>query len=336
MQKPKIKRRWTKDRASQWYKAQPWLVGCNFIPSTAINQLEMWQSKTFDPAVIRRELGWADTLGFNTLRVYLHDLLWEAEAEKFKERIDRFLKICESYSMRVILVLFDDCWCDDPVLGKQRDPTPGVHNSGWSRSPGSKAAADPKQWPRLEKYVKEVLAAYGQDPRVVVWDLYNEPGNSEMHEKSLPLLQAVFEWARTVDVTQPLTSGIWYGNETLNAFQLAHSDVTTFHNYNGMEELRKQIADLKKLGRPVICTEYMRRPESLFGTHLGIFQKAHVGAINWGLVSGKTQTIYPWGSKPGAPEPELWFHDIFHADGKPFLPEEVDVIRRFTGKKPAP
>ena len=88
---------------------------------------------------------------------------------------------------------------------------------------------------------------------------------------------------------------------------------------------------LKKLGRPLVCTEYMARTQnSRFATHLPIFKEENVGCYNWGLVSGKTQTIFPWGSPKGAAEPKLWFHDIFHKDGRPYDEAEVALIRKLT------
>ena len=83
--------RWSMKRAWAWYDGQPWIVGCNFIPSTAGNQLEMWQADSFDIGTIKRELGWAGELGFNTVRVYLHDLVWQADPEGLKERMELFL-----------------------------------------------------------------------------------------------------------------------------------------------------------------------------------------------------------------------------------------------------
>ena len=323
--------RWSKEKANAWYAKQPWLVGCNFIPSSAINQLEMWQADTFDPKTIDRELGWAEGLGFNTMRVFLHDLAWQADPAGFKKRIDKYLEIAAKHNIRTLFVLFDDCWNQHPKVGKQPEPTPGVHNSGWVQSPGSDKVTDPKTWPRLEKYVKAVLSLFGKDKRILMWDLYNEPGNNGLNEKSLPLVDAVFRWAREAKPEQPLTVGVWYDNRKLNHFQLETSDVITFHNYNKADELRRQIHDLKKLGRPVICTEYMARTlGSKFQTHLPIFKEEKVGCYNWGFVSGKTQTIYPWGSKKDAPEPKLWFHDILRRDGTPFDKAEVTAIKKLT------
>lgn len=326
--------RWTAEKANEWYESLPWLVGCNFIPSTAINQLEMWQPDTFDPETISRELKWAADIGFNIIRVYLHNLLWQSDKAEFEERIKRFLDIADRNHIRTMFVLFDDCWNTDPQLGTQPDPIPGIHNSGWVQSPGQNLVMDSSSWPALEDYVRGMISTFTLDERIVIWDLYNEPGNNGQHEKSLPLLQNAMTWAREANPSQPLTVGLWYDNRVLNDFQLSTSDVITFHNYNPEDDLLKQIELLKVYGRPVICTEYMARTRgSLFEKCLPVFRAENVGCINWGLVSGKTQTIYPWGSPGDSAEPGLWFHDIFHSDGRPYRLEEVDFIREMIGRK---
>jgi hypothetical protein len=328
--------RWTVEKANEWYEGLPWLVGCNFIPSTAINQLEMWQPDTFDPETISRELKWAADIGFNVVRVYLHNLLWQHDKEGFETRIKRFLDIADRNQIRTMFVLFDDCWNDNPQLGIQPVPIPGIHNSGWVQSPGEKLVMDPSSWSVLEDYVRGVISTFALDERIVIWDLYNEPGNNGHHDRSLPLLQNTMIWARETNPAQPLTVGIWYENNSLNDFQLSTSDVITFHNYHPEDDLMKQIKLLKEYGRPVICTEYMARTQgSLFEKCLPVFRAENVGCFNWGLVNGKTQTIYPWGSPGGLAEPELWFHDIFHSDGTPYRAEEVDFIREITGWKKA-
>jgi hypothetical protein len=322
--------RWTEQQAHDWYRTQPWLVGCNFIPSTAINQLEMWQAETFDPATITRELGWAGGIGYNIVRVYLHDLAWSVDPGGFKQRIDRFLACGAACGIRPLFVFFDDCWLPHPHSGRQPDPIPGMHNSGWVQSPGKDSVNDPATWPRLEHYVKDVLATFGQDSRVLGWDLYNEPGNCEQGIKSLPLLRQAFQWARESKVNQPLTAAIWKEDSAeINGLLLGASDIVTFHNYNDADNLKRQIRDLKAAGRPLICTEWLRRTDgSVFDTHLPIFKHENVGCCHWGLVSGKTQTIYAWGSKGGEPEPTLWFHDLLRRDGTPFAASEHELIRK--------
>src|SRR5258706_727368 len=223
---------WTTDQAKMWYTRQPWLVGCNFIPSSAINELEMWQADTWDPKTIDRELGWAENIGFNVVRVYLHNLVWEADADGFKKRINEFLTIADRHKIKVLFVLFDDCWNKDPKLGKQPGPKPGVHNSGWMQAPGQARVNDQTTWMPLEKYTKELLSAFKDDKRVLMWELYNEPGNEGMFDKSLPFLKKVFEWAWAVRPSQPLTTATWNHDEKfkkLYEFQLANSDVFTYH-----------------------------------------------------------------------------------------------------------
>lgn len=323
--------RWTIEKAHAWYQQQPWLVGCNFIPSTAINQLEMWQEGTFDPETIDRELSWAGKIGFNSVRVFLHDLLWQAGEKPLKTRMERYLDIAAKHNIRTVFVLFDDCWNANPKLGSQPEPTPGVHNSGWVQSPGESVVTDPGQWTRLESYVAGLLGYFENDERILMWDLYNEPGNSGLRDRSLHLLQATFTWARQAGPRQPLTAPIWFDNQPLNEFQLAASDIITFHHYSDAASLQEQIYYFKSFNRPVICSEYLARTlNSRYETHLPVFKREQVGCYNWGFVSGRTQTIYPWLSPEGAPEPEQWFHDVLYQDGTPYQQVEIDLIKKLT------
>lgn len=324
---------WSEEKATEWYRRQDWLVGCNFIPSTAINQIEMWQAATFDLETIDRELGWAAGIGFNSVRVFLHDLVWQADSQGLKRRIEQYLNITGRHAILTMFVFFDDCWNTDPRPGRQPEPVPGVHNSGWVQSPGVKKVIDPQAWPELESYVRDIIGTFANDPRVVIWDLYNEPGggNTRLNEKSLGLLQAVFQWARSTNPSQPLTSGIWFDNQPITESQIAWSDIITFHHYAGVADLCTYLQRFASLERPLVCSEYMARSKgSRFATHLPIFKQEQIGCYNWGLVSGKTQTIFPWGSPEGAPEPVEWFHDIFRRDGQPFDREEVDLIKELT------
>jgi hypothetical protein len=350
--KPSEPQRWSEQSAKEWYSRQPWLVGSNYIPASAINELEMWQADTFDAKRIDLELGWAEAIGLNTMRVFLHDLLWLQDAAGFKKRMETFLRIADKHHIKPLFVLFDSCWDPNPHLGKQHEPRPGVHNSGWAQSPGAKALEDPSQYPRLEAYVKGVVGAFAADPRILGWDVWNEPDNtnqgsySEVEPKNkvalvVALLPKVFRWAREAHPTQPLTSGVWKGKwsspERLDAtekIQIELSDVISFHSYDQPEEFEKRIAWLLPYGRPILCTEYMARGNgSTFQGSLPIAKKYRVAAINWGLVAGKTQTYLPWDSwkQPYTDrEPAMWFHEIFRADGTPYRQEEVDLIRAIT------
>jgi hypothetical protein len=324
--------RWSADKATQWYAGQPWIVGCNFIPSTAINQLEMWQQDTFDPETIDRELGFAQSIGMNNVRVFLHNIPWEQDASGFKKRIETYLGIADRHHIKTIFVLFDSCWNDNPRPGKQPAPKPGVHNSGWVRAPGTRRLFDSRTWGGLEGYTRDIVKTYGNDSRVLMWDLFNEPSNSGYFDAVVPLLKAVFGWAREVNPAQPLTSGLWNDHPMTNDVMLDNSDVVTFHNYDTADKLETQIKNLQAIHRPLVCTEYMARTrKSLFETCLPVFERYHVGTLNWGLVKGKTNTVFAWDSPmPDRDEPPVWFHDIFRPDGTPFSQQETDFIRNIT------
>jgi hypothetical protein len=350
--------RWPEQKANAWYAQQPWLVGSNYVPKSAINQLEMWQEATFDPAEIDTELSWAEAMGMNTMRVFLHDLLWQQDAAGFKKRIDRFLTIASRHHIRPVFVLFDSCWDPLPHLGPQHPPTPGVHNSGWVQSPGAAALADAGQYPRLKAYVQGVVGAFAKDDRILAWDVWNEPGSDnagsygkeELEEKDkiarvTALLPQAFEWAREVKPEQPLTSGVWAVDtspdganlDELQQIQLRESDIVTFHNYSWPEYFKRQVAWLKKYNRPVICTEFMARSVgSTFDTVLPIAKEERVGAINWGFVAGKTQTYLPWDSWEHPyirNQPPVWFHEVLRPNGTPYREAEVNLIRQLTGKQ---
>jgi hypothetical protein len=350
--------RWSEQQANAWYAAQPWLVGSNYVPKSAINQLEMWQEATFDPAEIDKELGWAEELGMNTMRVFLHDLLWQQDSAGFRKRIDQFLVIASRHHIRPVFVLFDSVWDPSPHLGPQHPPVPGVHNSGWVQSPAVSALADPAQYPRLRDYVQGVIGAYAGDPRVLAWDLWNEPGNEnsdsygkeelrDKRERVAILLPQAFQWARAAHPTQPLTSGVccveWNPDgrnlDRIRQIQLRESDIITFHNYSWPEYFQRQVAWLKKYNRPVICTEYMARPVgSTFDALLPLAKQQRVGMINWGFVAGKTQTYLPWDSWQHpyvVAEPPVWFHEVLRPDGTPYRQAEVDLIRQLTGVQSA-
>lgn len=331
--------RWPTEKAQAWYDAQPWLVGCDFIPSTAVNQLEMWQPDTFDPNTIGRELGWAQSIGMNTVRVFLHDLLWGQDSDGFLERIDYFLDICKEHNIRPMLVLFDSCWDPHPSPGKQPAPRPHVHNSGWVQSPHIAMIKNPEKLDALEAYVKGVIGRFKYDRRVLLWDLYNEPGNKQEDAESLVLLKKAFGWARQVNPSQPLTAGVWEGDwkkenlSELNRYMLEQSDVISFHAYHDLEKTKEKVSNLKSWGRPLLCTEYMARTAgSTFADHLPYFKENRIAAYNWGLVAGRTQTQYPWESwqKEFTAEPDIWFHDIFRPDGKPYDANEVQLFRTLT------
>lgn len=330
--------RWSEEKANEWYAALPWMSGCNYIPACAINQIEMWHASTFNPAQIDKELQWAEELGFNTMRVFLSSVVWKNDPIGMKQRIDEFLTICHKHGIRPMLVFFDDCWNEESTYGLQPAPQSGIHNSGWVKDPALSLRNDPEAlYPVLKAYVQDVMKHFANDDRVLLWDLYNEPGNipAEREPQSIHLLKQVFAWAREVDVKQPLTAGVWSEKKKdFNDYQVANSDVISFHCYKDAALTQASIDSLRVHHRPLICTEYMaRKHKSTFQSIMPLFKKEKVMAINWGFVAGKTNTIFAWDEKmPGKKEPPLWFHDILRQDATPFNPEEVKVIKQLNGK----
>lgn len=358
--------KWSLEDSQQWFADTGWLVGCNFLPSSALNQVEMFQPDTFDLPTIERELSWASSLGFNALRVYLHDLLWHKKIRNdFLKNFNRFLDACEKKSLRCIIVFFDDChWDYQLSLGPQQPRLRGVHNSGWLKSPGRKIlqAYSEETLPEerklyLRHYLQGVLEYYRDDPRIVLWDIYNEP----MFPETEMLLRDVWSWAREVKPRQPLTGCTFGSKLNYPEFQGSRSDIISYHCYSTRHQ-QSQINSLAAQypGRPIICTEYMGRPDSTFQDCLPILKENRVGAINWGLVHGKSGTVWRWPSQDSLkrvveesndwspqgileqfgvdlpqpeenyPEPPEWFHDIFRVDGSAYDKEEISVIRKLT------
>ena len=355
--------RWTEERAWQWHNDNGWMVGTNFNPSTSINQLEFWQEETYDPETIERELEWSAELGMNMHRVYLHNLLWDQDSIGFLERVDNYLNISESKDIKTLFVLLDDVWHPVPKLGKQPEPIPFVHNSGWVQAPGSEILGDSSRHDELKNYVKGVISHFADDKRVVGWDLYNEPDNvassdpenlvnninfrglnrgpevKEKHIYSLSLLKKIFMWAREVNPSQPLTVGLWKDSEKWNdidslsaidRFAISNSDVISFHAYGDLEETMKKIEDLEQFNRPLLCTEYLARGEqNTFQIMLPLFKEKEIAAVNWGFVAGKTNTAFPWSSWQVEFDslPKIWHHDIYLPDKTPYDEKEIAFLK---------
>ena len=324
--------RWTESRSWRWYGQQSWLCGFNYIPAYAINYTAMWDKTSYDATAIDKELALAEKSGMNVLRAVLQFAVYEDDPAYFLRTLDDFMRVCDKHKIKFVPALFDDC-----VFGIEHDPKPGIQPAplqgwyawAWSPSPGHSLVVDETTHPRIEKYVKAVMGRFKEDRRILMWDFYNEPTNGGLGSASFPLLKKVVGWARAINPQQPLTVDIWNQDRRLNEIALAASDIISFHNYGNKEVLQKQINELKKYGRPLICTEWMNRPAgSLIASHLPVFQSENVGCMLWGLVNGKTQTHLPWGHRPGDPEQPTWQHDLYRADFTAYDAEEIILITK--------
>ena len=363
--------RWSTTKAQDWWDQQSWVCGFNYLPSTAVNFLEMWMADRFDRETIARELRWASDIGYNSTRINLHYLVWKYDRDGLLERLDWFLACAAGLGLSVMPVLFDDCGFggSEPVYGPQPDPVAGIHNSRAVASPGRAAVMDRAQWPLFEAYVKDVLSRFASDPRVLAWDLYNEPGNGmifchdgsfkvydpALSEHSRDLMIQSFQCAREVAVSQPLTVAAWrtppagiqtpaYDNE-IDQLALSLSDIITFHAYCDREHASRYIAQLTALGRPMLSTEWMARTiGSRIEDQLALYHDAKVGCYHWGFVRGRTQTHLPWPSmlesyhgrqREQGEAPMEWFHDVLEPDGSPYDPREIDILAALTGRERA-
>ncbi len=333
-----ISRRWTEERANRWHKALPWIVGTNYVASYAINQIEMWQNSTVDFKTIDSELALAESIGFNTVRIFAHDLLWESERDAYFDNIRRFLDICEARHIRVVYNVFTNGGKEPSVMGPQPAPIPGVHNGEWRQTPGvEKIMNQPSRWHEVEPYVKDTLATFAEDKRILFWEIFNEPANNRKVKDITGFLRYAFMWARQINPTQPLTASLQYYELTpMNSFLACNSDIMTFHCYSPAPQLAEAIERLEKMRRPIVCTEWMARClGSTVKDCLPLMKEKNVGALSWGLVPGKLQTNIPWTHlvKENPANADIWFHDYFDENHKPYDPEEIELIKKLSGVK---
>ena len=351
--------KWTNETTWHWYNKLPWLCGFNYLPRTAVNFTEMWQNESFDLQTIEQELAWAKAIGFNTLRTNLPFIVWQDDRDGLWRRFDRFLDVANKNGLFTMICPLDDCEFsgEHPYLGAQKPPIPGVHNSRAVGSPGRNIVMDKSRWPEVGAYVTDVITTFRHDPRIFVWDLYNEPGSSvifkadgehafttEIEQYSHELMLKVLNWAREIDPVQPLTIGGWrisWGDEDgdlqdhfidMKAFDV--SDIITFHAYCSPRRMRQVLEFLKTYDRPILCTEWLgRHAGSRIQNQLPLFHQENIGCYQWGLVRGKTQTYIPWpvllAELPDySADTDEWFQDLLNPDGTPHAEEEIALIKQ--------
>ncbi len=340
--KKPVNTQWTPEQASAWWAETEWPVGCCYVPTYAINQFEMWQEDTFNPEILDREMALCEELGFNMVRIYLHEMLWFQDKEGFKKRIDQMLDIAGRHGVRVTFTFCTNGGGPEK-LGKQPEPKPFVHGGGhWCQSPHKDIFNNKDRWPEFKAYLQDILRTFKDDKRIVYWCLYNEPENLKDGRNCLEFMTEMYKWAWEVRPSQPLTSPVWHrpgfrGATTkldMVAFVLTNSDIITFHCYYTPAELETFINMLSRFNRPMICQEYLARNfGSAFETCLPIMKREKVGALNWGLAEGKCEYRFPWGHKASEGEPPVWFHSIFWHDYTPYSEVEVDILKKITADK---
>lgn len=354
---------WDLKRIWEWYQDLPWLAGMNYLPRTAVNFVEMWDESSFDIEIIEEELKWASTkLGYNTLRTNVPMVLYEHDCRGLTKRINLFLDVAKTHGFSVILCPLDDCEFsgNPPKAGPQPPPIENLHNSQAIGSPGRRIVSNPSQWFRVKQYVQYFVRTWGRDERLLLLDLYNEPGNpwifttegtklvdnvDHFEECAFQLMQKVFQWAREENPTLPLTVSAWHMPDPFfrntDVTPLAHridrkamelSDVVSIHAYCDHNCLQATLSEVTGFGKPILLTEWMaRQVQSTYDSTLPTLKELKVGAYQWGLVKGKTQTHLPWPhvahQYQGDP---MWWHDVLDEAGNFHNENEADLIRRVT------
>ena len=352
---------WTKEKAWEWYNAQPWIRGCNYMPASAANRVDQWQSLGAEErfAEVERELALAEKVGFNTLRLVVEHQgfgVWLAEHDSFMSNFERYLQILARHGLRAIVVLGNDCsrpkelW-ELPKPGVQKYDV-GYHGGRRVTQHGSNPNAvgyttvdDPVLRPKFYDMCAELMTKYRSDDRILFWNLWNEPGNNRRNDLTMKDLRELFELAWSIDPKQPLAADVWTcrssSPEAVHPVErLAGdlSDIISYHRYANLREQKKTIDILRaRWGRPMVNTEWLAR---LLGDDVAmsypLFAQERVGAVCWGFVAGKYQTYEPyepmWTSQftfRSADEPVTkWYHDLFRPSHHPYDPEEIAIIRR--------
>lgn len=352
-----MKNRWSKERAWEWYRARPWIRGCNFMSSDCANRIDQWQEYGFEERfeTTKRELALAAQTGFNSIRIIPEFIVWEREHDGFMERFERYIEAAHENGITCTVVLGNDCMPPKEEalkrmhLGEQKVDW-GYHGGrkvsqhGVFGGAGYSLLDEPEYAKKYYAFVQEIVEKYKDDERILIWDVFNEPGNSQRASMSLGHLKKFFEIIRSIDPIQPLTVGIWTSTRDISKlpeierFGLENSDIISYHNYATYMENIEIIAQLKKLGRPLVNTEWLarcvgNRVEEMFP----LFYIEQIGCYNWGLVAGKYQTFEPWtgmwenyDKDPGhcGWDFEKWFHDLYRPSLRPYNPKEIALMKK--------
>lgn len=350
--------RWSKERAWEWYNAHPWIRGCNYMCADCVNRVDQWQSLHFEEYLktTEEELKVMKELGFNSVRLILEYVVWKEEHDSFLERFDRYIELCHKYGISCMIVLANDCMPPKTELWKM--PYIGEQHYDWGYHGGRKHSQhgghscpaphyyldDEESRKDYFKMVEEIVTMYKDDERILMWDLFNEPGNSNRRDITMPNLKAMFEVVRKINPSQPLTVAAWWCgedrrfNNELDQFALENSDIISYHNYGRYEEHIQVIKYLKSLGRPIVNSEWLARcTDNTVFDNFPLFYLENIGSYNWGFVAGKYQTYEPYEAhwnwyrddKNAPIDFTKWFHDLYRPSLRPYDPRETELISRF-------
>ncbi len=314
--------------ADKPYDTSRW-VGANYTPAYCVNAVQLWHD--FRPEVIDRELAAAKKYyGITSLRVYLHNIPYEAEKEKFLQRIEQFLAICDRYRIRPGFVFFDDCWNHTGVELESPPPVKGRHNGRWAACPQDRQRTE-EDLPKIQAYVQDVVAAHRRDGRVLWWEIFNEPRRNA--EYSARLRKLGYAWIKELEPIQPVIC-CWDDS--------AETDIVDAHNYNNNFAGWDRQADLnpakgtvfteagarwyaprRSNAEPIEVIHWLQGRRAAKKTVPGVY-------LCWELMVGNSNCRWYWGTKDDTPEPTVPWCGLMWPDATPVSLAEAEAIRRYT------
>lgn len=305
-------------------------VGSNYTPAYCVNQVQMWHD--FRPEVVDRELGAARRyFGLTTLRVFLHNINYEEEKERFLENIERFLEICQRHGIRPGFVFFDDCHRQEGIyLDRPTEPVKGYHNGRWAACPQQRHRTE-DHLATLQAYVQDVIRAYREDRRVLWWEIFNEPNMKS--DYSVRLRELAYRWAKQVEPIQPILS-CWDDNP--------QTEIVDAHKYWGIgaswdqqaeqnpdkgavftEAGARWYAPRPSSGEPCEVIHWLRQREATGRYVPGVY-------LCWELMVGNSNCRWYWGTAEGTPEPTVPWCGLLWPDSTPVSLAEAEAIHRWT------
>ena len=345
-----MSKQWSKERAWAWYNARPWIRGCNFMPSDCANRIDMWQEYDFEKhfETAEREIALAESIGFNSVRIILEFEVWLHQHDGFLKRLDQYLAMFYRHGVTAMMVLANDCsvpkaaW--KPARFGEQTYDVGYHG-GRKISPHGghdelsyHILDDPEMAEKYYEFVREIITIYAHDERVLIWNLFNEPGNNRA-DLSLPHMEKFFEIAREIDPDQPICADAYGLSRKIGRRALELSDVISFHNYSDFRANINHIELLSQHQRPMLDTEWLHRIyHNDVETMYPLLYLHKIASYNWGFVLGKYQTHEPWNGiwermeRGEEFDVTKWQHDLFRPSLRPYDPREIELIKSYNQK----
>lgn len=345
--------KWTTARAWDWYRQIPWIRGYSGLPSNCVNGIALWQEYGHE-AVFRRleqEFRIAKETGLNAVNVCVEFAVWNAQHDSFLRHLEEYVSLAHQHGLWVMLTLGGDRTTirrEAVSFGKQT-PESGYYSRMQSRESTWDLVEkehflfdDADLFARYAQMVAELAERYGQDPRLLLWNVWDEISSCCSAGQMLPMIERFFVILRKQGVCQPLTASVRFPQtEADDAAQrriLAISDVIAFHCRDSYLRAVPLLARLKQYHRPLFCTEWLNRRAGNDVEHLvPLFWLEKIGSFHEGFMQGFLQTYQQIADSFVGAFSETDFlstrfqHPLYRFNGLPYEPKEIEIFRRFAG-----